>query len=73
MSRCPICSVKISDHKLMCWQHWDLVPENLQQKVLGLWRTSLRGRNASIRHMAMDEYRKAREEAIAVAREKVPA
>ncbi|MBK5230231.1 MAG: hypothetical protein JJE27_03560 [Thermoleophilia bacterium] len=65
MNRCPICSAKIPTHKLMCWTHWDMVPENLQNQVLGLWRTTLRGRTAPIRHMATEEYRKAREAAIA--------
>lgn len=65
MNRCPICNAKISDHKLMCWPHWDLVPQNQQAQVLQLWKTALRGRTASIRHLAMEEYRKAREAAIA--------
>ncbi len=72
MNRCPICSAKVPAHKLMCWTHWDLVPAMLQDQVLGLWKASLRGRTASIRHMAMEEYRKAREAAIAAVKEKVP-
>ena len=73
MNRCPVCSAKIPDHKLLCWPHWDLVPKNLQDQVLGLWKTSLSGANPSIRHLAAEEYRKARAAAIAAAREKVPA
>ena len=69
MNRCPICTVKIADHKLMCWQHWDRVPKLLQDRGLGLWKTALRGANSSIRHMAMEEYREAREAAIAAARQ----
>ncbi len=65
MNRCPICAAKIPDHKLMCWKDWALAPDDLQEKVLTLWRTALRGRTASIRHIAMDEYRRAREETIA--------
>ncbi len=65
MSRCPICKVKIPEHKLMCWPHWDKVPEDLQKKVLALWRVHLRSANPSIRRLALEEYRKAREETIA--------
>ena len=73
MNRCPICTAKVPDHKLMCWTHWDLVPENLQTQVLTLWRTALRGRTSSIRHLAMEEYRKAKEAAIAAVRERMAA
>lgn len=73
MNHCPVCSAKISEHKLMCWPHWDMVPKNLQQQVLGTWKTMLRGANPSIRRLAREEYRKAREAAIAAVREKVPA
>lgn len=73
MNRCPICEQKIVVHKLMCWQHWDMVPAPLQDQVLGLWKATLRGRTASIRHMAMEEYRKAREGAIACVRERLAA
>ena len=71
MNRCPICTAKIPDHKLLCWPHWDLVPKDLQEKVLGLWKTALRGANSSIRHMAMEEYRVARAEAIAAVKARV--
>jgi hypothetical protein len=71
MNRCPICTVKISDHKLMCWTHWDMVPEKERSRVLGLWNTALRGANASIRHQAMEAYRKARDAAIAAVKEQV--
>jgi uncharacterized protein Usg len=71
MNRCPICNVKISDHKLMCWQNWDLVPENQQAQVLQLWRTSLRGRTTPIRNMALGEYLKARDAAIEAVKEAV--
>lgn len=70
MNRCPICITKIPDHKLMCWPHWDMVPKLQQVQVLTLWKTSLRGRTSSIRHMAMEEYRKARDAAIAAVKEK---
>ncbi len=73
MSRCPFCPAKIPAHKLMCWTHWDMVPKNLQDQVLALWRTTLRGRTAPIRHMAMEEYRKARDEAIAAVKSRLEA
>lgn len=73
MSRCPICEQKIVVHKLMCWQHWDMVPEHLQQKVLTLWKTTLRGRTASIRHLAESEYRQARDAAIAAVKSQLEA
>ncbi len=71
MSCCPICDARIPAHKLMCWTHWGMVPANLQDQVLGLWKTTLRGRNASIRHLAGEEYRTAKEAAIAAVREKL--
>ena len=73
MNRCPICTAKIADHKLMCWPHWDQVPAPLQAQVLGLWKTVLRGRTASIRHLAAEEYRKAKEAAIAAVKTKLEA
>ncbi len=73
MNRCPICTAKIPDHKLMCWPHWDLVPEQLQAQVLGLWKTVLRGANPSIKRLAMQEYKQARDAAIAHVKESVDA
>lgn len=49
----------------MCREHWDLVPEEQQRQVVALFDASLRGRTSSIRHLAAEEYRKAREAAIA--------
>jgi hypothetical protein len=71
MNRCPICTAKIAEHKAMCWSHWELVPKNLQDQVLGLWKTALRGANPSIKRLAMQEYRTAREAAIAAVREQL--
>lgn len=73
MNRCPICTAKIPEHKLMCWPHWDMVPKLLQDQVIGICKTMLRGANPSIRRLAVQEYRKAREAAIAAVRAKVPA
>ncbi len=73
MNRCPICTAKIADHKLMCWPHWDMVPAQQQEQVLGLWKTTLRGPNPSIRRLAMQEYKLARAAAIALVKEKVGA
>lgn len=55
----------------MCWPHWDVVPAPLQAQVLTLWKTTLRGRTASIRHLAAQEYRQAREAAIAAVKAKL--
>jgi len=71
MNRCPICTAKIAEHKLMCWTHWAMVPKLQQDQVLGLWKTTLRGANPSIRRLAVQEYRVAREAAIAAVNEKV--
>lgn len=65
MRRCPICTVKIPESTLMCWQHWDMVPEDRQKQVTRLCDVATRGPNSSIRRMAMEEYRQAREAAIA--------
>ena len=73
MNRCPICTAKIPESKLMCFDHWCLVPEQQQAQVLALWQTMRRGRTDSIRRMAQEEYRKAREAAIAAVKEKVEA
>ncbi|TAK81740.1 MAG: hypothetical protein EPO20_24040 [Betaproteobacteria bacterium] len=70
MNRCPVCAAKIPEYKLMCWPHWRLVPELLQDQVLGTWKTMLRGANPSIRRLAREEYRKARDAAIAAVRER---
>jgi hypothetical protein len=71
LNRCPICTAKIPDHKLLCWPHWRMVPEPLQEQVLGLWKTTLRGANPSIRRLAMQEYKRARDVAIAAVKEKL--
>lgn len=73
MNRCPICNAKISAHRLLCWPHWDMVPENLQRQVETLCQTTLRGRTASIRQLATEEYRKARDAAIAAVKSQVAA
>lgn len=73
MNRCPICTAKIPDHKLMCWPHWDMVPKLQQDQVLGLWKTMLRGANPSIKRLALQEYRKTRDAAIAAVKERLNA
>jgi hypothetical protein len=71
VNHCSVCSVKVTGNNLMCVAHWRMVPATLQGQVLSLWKVTTRGRNPSIRRMAMEEYRKAREAAIAAVREKV--
>lgn len=71
MSRCPTCDAKKPEHKVLCWKCWALLPADQQGQVLGLWKTTLRGANPSIRRLAIQEYKQAREAAIAAVKAKL--
>lgn len=67
MKRCSLCSAKISEASLLCAAHWATVPPSLQGRVLALRKTVQRAANPSIQRMAAEEYRLAKQDAIAAA------
>ncbi|WP_421793432.1 hypothetical protein [Hydrocarboniphaga effusa] len=60
----PSCTTVIADSKLMCWQHWQLVPGHLQRQVNDSWQATKRG-NTQSRLQAINKYRVVRDQAIA--------
>lgn len=68
--KCPVCGVAIARGKLLCLDHWRMVPRDLQRAVNRAWRefkgADLNDRDAF--RMALRAYRRAAEEAENAAR-----
>lgn len=67
---CAVCSVSIGESYLMCGRHWRAVPKPLQEAVYvhyGRWQRHTGDKQDQASLIA--EYRKARDAAVASARE----
>ena len=56
----PGCALRVPNHKLMCPNHWSLVPEKLRLEVLRTWNALLG--NSELQPVL--DYRLARQEAV---------
>jgi hypothetical protein len=68
-SVCPVvrCAVKIRSGYLMCPDHWRRVPRELRRLVGSTWRAIKSAETREARTLAIVEYSRARDQAIASA------
>ena len=65
MHQCYVrsCDEIIDAGKLMCFEHWRLVPEELQRAVYATWRARLHARTNAATLLATREYNAAKDAA----------
>ena len=71
---CPIagCKTVIANDKLMCFDHWRLVPRSLQQRVTATWQGVRRCGHLAKRLEAIKRYNDARTAAVAAVQKAAP-
>ena len=68
----PVCGTPIERGKLMCREHWHMVPKALQRAVSRAWRRFAGGRTPQDRAAALGSYRGAVADAVAAVERALP-